>query len=188
MDIKFCRPGGGDFIIVESIHTSDIFRVSELTQVYRQVIGFCNFEEFKFDGEPLSGIPSQIQYIKNFVSGGRRITTHPTGQNGLYYVYRGVRNSGRPIANLNIEGKVAGILSKSYDLGVPMSPFIFGTDPVPEVQLSMRNDIHFIMPGNQPPPTAFAIYNKDTGLLHEVTNLAERRRLISGLSAVGSRF
>lgn len=186
MDIQLCRPDGGNFIIVESIHTSDIFRVSEITQIYRQVIGFCNFQEFRFDGEPLSGIPSQIQYIKNFISGGRRITVHPVGKNGLYYVYKGVRNAGRPIANLNIEGKVAGILSRNYDLGVPMSPFIFGKDPIPEVQLSMRNDVHFIMPGNQPPPTAFAVYNKNTRTLHEVTNLAERRRIISGLSGASS--
>jgi len=187
MDIRYCNPDNGDFVIIESIHSSDLFRVSELTQVYRQVVRFCNYEEYRFDGRPLSGIPSQIQYLKHFLSGGRRITTHPTERNGLYTVYAGIRNSLRPVANLHIEGKVTGVLAKSYDLGVPMSPFIYGADPVPEMQLSMRNDIHFMMPGGNPPPTALAFYNKNTGVLREVANLEERRKVIRDLAAVGSR-
>lgn len=182
MNMKLCRPTEQTYLIIESVHSSDVLRVSEVIQVYRQVIGFCNFEKYLFDGKALQGAPSAWQFVKNYLSGGGRITTSPTGKEGLYSVYRGVRNSFRPIANLNISGNgFTRMLSTEIALGEPMSPFTWGEDPIPDIQLYQRDDVQFTMTGRNPPPTAYAIYDITTGMLADVRNPAERQKLLADL-------
>lgn len=177
MNIQLCRPANNSFVVIESIHSDSFFKVAEITQVYRQIIGFCNYETYLFDGKPLDGAPSQWQFIRHFLSGKRRITTAPTERNGLYYVYRGVRNAVKPL-NSRV---AAGLLSREYSLGEPRTPFTWGSDPIPHMQLYGRNDVHFVMPGNSPPPTAFAIYTPKTGKLEEIRESKERARVLNSL-------
>lgn len=148
------------------------------------MIGFCNFESYSFDGKQLQGTPSAWQFIKDYVSGGGRITTSPTGKEGLYSVYRGVRNSFRPVANLNVTGNgFTKMLSTEIALGEPISPFIWGEDPIPDVQLYQRNDIQFSMTGSTPPPKAYAIYDASSGTLDERRDPAERQKLLAELNS-----
>lgn len=179
MDIQYCKPTADAYLIIESVHTSDAFRVSEIIQVYRKIIGFCNYHQYKYDGKPISGTPSTWQYLQNFFSDGKRITTSPTGKEAAYSVYRGVRNSVRPIANLHYSG----MLTKEYRLGAPLSPFTWGEDPIPDIQLYGRSDIHFVMPGNNPPPTAYALYDIQTAQLDEIKDPAAREHLLAKISA-----
>lgn len=181
MDVTLCKPNKTSYVIIESIHSSDFFRVGEITQVYRQVIGFCNFQTFLFDGQRLNGNPSTYQYLKHFFSRKQRITTAPTEKNGLYYVYRGVSNAVKPL-NTPL---ASGLLGNQLSLGSPKTPFTWGSDPVPHIKLHGRSDVHFVMPGNNPPPTAFAVYSSETGELSDVPNLKERRALLEQFTSLG---
>jgi hypothetical protein len=181
MDVKLCKPSKDSYIIIESVHGSDLFRLGEVTQVYRQIIGFCNFQSFLFDGERLGGNPSAWHYVRHFVSRKQRITTAPTGKNGLYYVYRGVSNAVKPLNSV----LASGLLSKQFSLGAPRTPFTWGRDPIPHMRLHERSDVHFVMPGNNPPPTAFAIYTPDSGAIQEVRDPLERKAMLKKLVESG---
>lgn len=73
------------------------------------------------------------------------------------------------------------MLSTEIALGEPISPFTWGEDPVPDVQLYQRDDAQFTMAGRNPPPTAYAIYDVTSGILTDVRDPAERQKLLSDL-------
>jgi hypothetical protein len=131
-----------------------------------------------FEGQPISGMPSTWQYIQEFVRPGRQITTHPTGERDFVLAYAGFKNIVQPLP------RVGNLLpeswTRSYDIGTPPSPFVFGSDPIPCVELYGNPRADFIMPGGEPPATAVGIYHQ-TGNRLELPPRNERDRMIEQL-------
>lgn len=150
----------------------------QLRKVQRRVLQVCEVEEIFYRGKRIQGMPGIFQYIDEFLHPGKRISTRPTGKKEFLLAYAGMRNLFTPQPGMsNLLPKA---LTKEYDLGVPLSPFVFGSDPIPNQQLFGNKSIDFALPGGQGSPTAVAIYDAKTGIL-KAPMIAERQQAIQNL-------
>lgn len=186
MDFQLCTPQP-TYVIVEQIHrkaglpsiprTGGVLGPS-LHQVFRRVLQVCAEQDLYFNGRRVEGTPTTWQYIQELLLPGEQFTTRPTGQRQFVLVYAGFRNIVRPLP------RVGNLLPESwtrqYDLGTPPSPFVYGTDPIPTVQLYGNDRAEFVMPGGQPPPTALGIYHSSAGRL-ELPSQSARDRMVQEL-------
>jgi hypothetical protein len=185
-NIAICTPQP-NYVIVEQIYqkrglpsvpgTGSVIGPS-LYQVVRRVLQVCDEQDVFFEGQRLSGMPSTWQYLQELLLPGKQITTRPTGQREFTLAYFGFKNIIQPLPQVG--GLLPEAWTRRYNLGTPPSPFIFGHDPIPQIQLYGNPRAEFVMPGGQPPPTAVAIYHASGNRL-EFPLVHDRERLIRSL-------
>ncbi len=171
------------YLIVEQIHHKSGMPAFGNTigpsvyQVYRRVLQVCDLQDFYFEGRRIAGAPSKWQYIQEFLTPGKQISLRSTGEKGFKVAYSGFSSLLTPLP------KVGGFLpeswTKEYNIGAPLSPFVYGTDPVPRIQLYGNPNAIFEMPGDSPPPTAIGVYSIGGRL--EFPPPAERERIMRQL-------
>lgn len=183
METILCTPQPS-YVIVEQIHLkTGLPSIGNtvgptLHQVFRRVLQVCDVQDMFFDGRRISGMPTPWQYLQEFVRPGNQITTRPTGERQFTLVYGGFINVLQPLPQMG--NLLPESWTRSYNLGTPPTPFIYGTDPIPNVRLYGNPRVQFIMPGGEPPPTAMAIYNTSNRRL-DLPPLGERERVLQQL-------
>ncbi|SIQ11156.1 hypothetical protein [Marinobacterium stanieri] len=178
MDVQMCTPSDDKLVIIESLHVSSIHKFSVSTQVYRRVYGVCHSQDVYFDNEKLNKPLSGLQILQNFISGGDRVTTKPTGEELVITRYMGSRNYLKPVGDLNVNNEIGKALSKDYYIGRLGQLFAYGTDPIPDVKLFGNASMTFSMAGNGAYPVAVAVYDSATGNLSQVLDPVEKKRMI----------
>ena len=167
------------YIIIEEVHTkvgwpsvANTVGPSHL-QILRTVLQFCEVQQYLFDGRPMSGAPTPMDYLKEFLTPGRQITQRSTGEKHVLYRYRGFRNLVQLLPE--IQDLLPEALTKQYDLGVNHSPFIFGKDPIPPIRLYGNSRAKFVLVGGKPPAQAIGVYDPSSKKLSMLTaNQASR--------------
>jgi hypothetical protein len=166
-DIVVCK-NDEVYVIIEQIYKKDGIPTlgntfgPSLVQIHRVVAQVCVEQQVQYDGKPIdgAGIPSLWQVVTDFFSPGR-LTQKPTGQRSFVLTYGGFINSAQPLPQLG--NMIPDVLTKSYEF-VPPTPYLYGKDPVPAIQLFKDPKVKFVaLEGGQKPPTAVAIYNKKSG-------------------------
>lgn len=180
----YCKPQP-TYVIIEQIHSKAGLPSAAggiigpgLCQLYRRVIQVCDVQDIFFDGKNILGTPSTWQYIQEFLQPGKHITTHPTGEKQFTKVYAGFKNLLTPlpkIGNLFPES-----WTKQYDLGTPPSPFSYGRDPIPNIELYGNPRAEFVMIGGAPPPVAVGVYNQTRNQITNPTG-SDRQRILNRL-------
>ena len=172
------------FVIVEEIHLKTGLPSfantvgPTLHQVVRRVLQTCDEQDTFFKGKRLSGMPSPWQYLQHYLLPGTQITTRPTGQKRFVLVYAGFKNLLTPLPK--IRDKLPESLTKEYDLGTPPTPFAYGSDPIPRVQLYGNPNADFVMLGGKRPAVAVGIYSQTRNEL-ELPSPREGGRVIMRL-------
>lgn len=181
LNVDRCAPNG-TYIIIEQVHPmtgapTGLRPRPGLTQVYRKVFQVCELQgDYYFDGKPIAGQPNAWHYIRELMSRQDRLTTTPTGELGWIRAYAGFKNVATPLPP--IRDKLPEMVTRERDFGTPPTPFVFGTDPIPHVQLYGRMDIRFVAFGGRGAPTALVIYDGEDGSLKEVQDPLERQRIM----------
>jgi hypothetical protein len=181
--MKLCTPQP-TYVIVEQIHSKGGIPQfgntvgPSMLQLYRRVIQTCDEQDMFFKGKRINGMPSTWQYIQEFLKPGKQITTRPTGVKEFVLAYAGFKNLLTPLPKIG--GLVPASWTKEYDLGTPPVAFVYGTDPIPQVQLYGNPQAQFVMSGGKAPPIAVGLYHKGRNLL-ELPSPAERERVIKQL-------
>lgn len=181
--IKLCTPQP-TYIIIEQIHPKGGIPQfgntvgPSMLQVYRRIAQTCDVQDMFFEGKRINGMPSTWQYVQEYLKPGRQITTSPTGVKEFVLTYAGFKNILTPLP------KIGGLIPASWtterDLGVPPMAFVYGADPIPQVQLYGNPQVQFTMSGGKPPPIAVGLYHKGRNKL-ELPTPAERDRVIKQL-------
>jgi len=180
------------YVIVESVSSKGgIPQIGntigpELRQVQRYVAQLCAEEDMFYKGERVEGFPSTFQYLMEFVTPGVQITTRPNGKRGFVLQYAGFRNHFRPFTDLPL---LPESVTKERVWNT-WSPFLYGTDPLPDVRLYGDRSVMFANFGGMDAPKAVAIYSQLTRR-REVLAPAEagallRELLDFGLPGLGS--
>jgi hypothetical protein len=181
--LNLCTPQP-NYVIVEQIHSKSGMPAiggvigPQANQVYRRIFQVCDIQDMFFQGKRISGFPSTWQYIQEFIHKGKQITTRPTGKKQLTIAYSGFKNLITPLPKFR--EALPESLTKQYDLGTPASPFIYGKDPIPQIQLYGNSKVEFITFGGNTPPTAVGVYKGAKGQL-ELPDPANRKKMIKGL-------
>ncbi len=178
MDVQMCTPEDDKLVIIESLHVSSIHKFSVSTQVYRRVYGVCRTQDIYFDNQKINKPLSRLQILQNFLGGGDRVTTKPTGDELVITRYMGSRNYLKPVGDLNVNNELGKALSKDYYVGRLGQLFAYGTDPIPDIKLFGNANITFSMPGNGSYPVTVAVYDIATGDLTQVLDPIEKKRMI----------
>lgn len=162
MEIQLCTPQAS-YIIVERVYTVHTTYSPGWgwRKITRHVAQTCNVEDMLYNGQRVDGIPSPWQYLMDALGFGE-ITTRPTGERNVVLVYAGFEDLIRPLPeDLHIP-QLPEFPFQEYRLP-QVSPFIYGTDPIPEVRLFNDPSVPFVAQGGNGAPTAMAIYHGDTG-------------------------
>lgn len=167
MEIQLCTPQT-TYFIVERVYTMYTTHTPgpQWRKVTRHVAQTCNVEDMYYDGQRVEGIPSTWQYLMDAI-GLSEITTRPTGQTNLVLVYAGFEDFVRPLPSDLHVPQLPEFPFREYRLP-QVSPFVYGTDPLPNVRLANDPSISFVAPGGDGPPTAMAVYHGDTQRLEPV--------------------
>jgi len=183
VDTTVCTPQP-TYVIVEQIYPkSGLPSVANtigpsMNQVFRRIMQICDVQDLYFDGTKLPGMPSTWQYIQEFIKPGKQITTRATGVKQFMLAYAGFKNMLTPLPKMG--NLIPSSLTKEYDLGTPITPFVYGTDPIPSIQLYSNPRVQFVMQGGKPPPIAIGIYHKRQNKL-DLPPVQERDKLIKSL-------
>lgn len=103
----------------------------------------------------MSGTPSIWQLLQEYLLPGQQISSRPTGEKRFLLAYAGFRNIAQPLP-----------WTESYDIGAPpVSAIAYGIDPVPGIQLYGSAQVQFVSLGGRTPPSAVAVFKKDTGAM-----------------------
>ena len=173
-----------NYVIIEQIHLkTGLPSVGNtigpaLYQVFRRVLQVCDVQDIFFDGNRLSGMPTTWQYLQHYLLPGTQITTRPTGQKQFFVAYAGFKNLLTPLPRIG--GLLPESWTREYDLGTPPSPFVYGSDPIPRVQLYGNPNAQFVMFGGRQPPVAVGVYKQTSNRL-ELPPPHERDRIIRRL-------
>jgi len=184
LDVELCSPRGM-YVVVEEIHpmtgapTKPSNIGPSLVKVVRHVYQACEYQDqYYFDGRPIeSGRPTAWQYILHMLSGDGRITTAGSGREGWYHAYTGYRNLVTPLPK--IKDILPAAVTKQYDAGALGSPYVFGQDPIPHVQLYGRGDVSFSTMGGMSAPRAIAIYDGGAEVLRAINDPVQRQRMFA---------
>jgi len=184
MEPTLCTPQP-TYVIIEQIHpkaglpsTAGGTIGPGLYQVFRRVIQTCDVQDIFFREERIFGTPSTWQYIQEFLLPGKQITTHPTGEKQFVTVYAGFKNLLTPLPKIG--NLFPDSWTKQYNLGTPPSPFIYGKDPIPDMNLYGNQRAEFVMLGGAPPPVAVGVYNRTLNKL-TLPNTKDRQLVINRL-------
>jgi hypothetical protein len=175
---KQCTPQP-TYLIIEEIHLKTGMPAMGNTigptmyQVLRRVLQVCDLQDFHFEGKRLDGNPSKWQYIREFLTPGKQITLHPTGKKELMVAYTGYRNILTPLPKIG--GLLPELLTKTYNFKPSLTPFIYGEDPIPRIQLYGNPSVTFEMPGGAPPATVIGVYTAGGNL--EFPSPVEKERI-----------
>ena len=182
--MDLCIPNDNPFVVVEEIHPktglpSAVNTVGPgLWQVVRRIFHFCDTSITLFKGRPMKQLPGFEHWIQELVLPGEQITTKRVGPVKMYLVYVGFTNILTPLP------KIGNLLpetwTREYNLGVPPTPFTYGTDPLGGVRLYGRPSVILEMPGGKPPATAMALVPRGTQKLRPVPS-ATRKRILRQL-------
>ncbi|MEO1497700.1 MAG: hypothetical protein AAFV43_11180 [Planctomycetota bacterium] len=183
--MRMCTPQP-NYVIVEEIHSkSGLPAVGNtigpgLWQVVRRVMQVCDEQDVFYEGNRVAGgVPSSWQYLKELVLPGQQITQRPNGKRNMILAYAGFSNIVQPLPKLG--DLLPDSWTRQYDTGTPrFSPFVYGSDPIPQVRLYGNPRAQFVMPGGKPPATAVGIYRGASNQL-ELPPVAQREKLIKDL-------
>lgn len=175
MDITLCSPQPR-FILVEQVYTKSGMPSlgntigPSVQQVFRRVIQVCGVQEAYFEGSRIHGMPSAWQMIQEWVRPGQQITTQSTGEQKLMLAFAGFRNIVQPLPTM-----------AERDLGgPPLGLYVYGSDPVPTVQLYGNPKVDFVAVGGKGAPTAVGVYDQASAQL-ELPTVADRQLVIQRL-------
>ena len=158
-----CRPDNNTYIILEQI-IPKLGAPSRLGNtigpgygsIVRQIYGICVFE-------PRPNGLTPFEVLWEYFFPGQRINLKPTDRKEAYVEYAGFTDLLTPIQGMN--GILPEFLSKTYEF-TPPTPYFSGKDPFPQIRLYGNPAISFTAgDGGQDPPTAAAVYIKNTGRL-----------------------
>ena len=181
--ITLCTPQP-TYVIVEQIHPKAGLPAfgntigPGLYQVFRRVLQVCDEQDMFFDGRRITGMPLTWQYIQELLRPGNQITTRPTGQRQFVLVYVGYKNLLTPLPKLG--SALPSAWTQEYDLGMPPTPFRYGSDPIPRIELHGNPRAQFVMPGGKPPAVAVGVFMQRSGLL-ELPSVAQLNRVLTRL-------
>lgn len=151
----------------------------KLYQVYRRVSRVCDVQDMYYQGQRITGAPSNGQMLWDWLFPGT-LTTRSTGEQLLAVEYAGFRASvqltQQAISNVLVARPV------EIDLGFIPTPYTYGRDPIPTVQLYGNPQAEFVSFGMITPLIAVAIYDPANGSL-ESPPARKRNEAIRGMLA-----
>ena len=130
----------------------------ELKQVQKTVLQVCAEEDILLNGNP----PSPFDLLKEYFLHSQQITRRPTGKKELLLVYSGFTD--RLVLFNTPPGLGPEALSRVRSFK-PWSPFTYGVDPIPNINLFGSATVAFTSLGGDEAPRASAIYHAATNRL-----------------------
>ncbi|KVW34170.1 hypothetical protein WK95_26530 [Burkholderia ubonensis] len=164
------------YLLIEQLHAksglpslANTIGASNL-QIYRTVAQLYETADIYIDNQRVaSGEMTMWQMLKGAF--GIDVVTRPNGKTTLVLEYAGFVSNITPLPKIG--NLLPELITKEYTLKV-RSPYIFGTDPLPDIQLYRHAKSVFMQRnGGQSPATAMAKYNRRTRELIRLNTISE---------------
>lgn len=175
MGVTYGKPAGL-YILIEQLHAKSGMPSfgntigPSMQQIYRQVYQLHSLHDTFIDGQRVTPATATVwQQIKGAL--GINITTAPNGKHATKLEYAGFTNEIQPLPKMG--DTLPQGLTRQYLFRTP-SPYLFGTDPIPEVRL-YRNprSVFRQVNGGTSPSTAMARFNSTNGELVMLESASE---------------
>ncbi|WP_333994513.1 hypothetical protein [Burkholderia orbicola] len=166
----------GVYLLIEQLHAksglpslANTIGSSNL-QIYRTVAQLYETADIYVDNQrALAGEMTMWQMLKGAF--GIDVVTRPNGKTTLVLEYAGFVNNITPLPKIG--NLLPEFMTNEYALKV-RSPYIFGTDPLPDIQLYRHAKSVFMQRhGGQSPATAMAKYHRRTRELIRLNTISE---------------
>jgi hypothetical protein len=153
----------------------------QLNKLVREVYQIkAEIGDLTFDGKPLDHQPGWYEVLLEAIKPGKQFRGTPTGVNHIFAVYAGYFN----LVNLpflpgspSFSGR---LLAPPFGLFTGKWYSVYGTDPIPKVQLYANVKVAFTSVGGTGDPAALAFYNGYSGELRDI-GVAHRSALFKEL-------